>query len=78
MTLIFLFFSPILFVIFLIIRFKLCISQRKNLVQTYKMDPKKLQKLTCKKIKFLKQEIQNMLDQSDTIGLEKIVRHYRA
>ncbi len=78
MTFIFLFFSPILFAIFLIIRFQLCISRRRNLVKTYRMDPQKLQKLSCKKVKALTQNIQEMLVKANTIGLEEIVRPYRA
>lgn len=51
MTILLLFLSPALFVLFWIIRFQIFVARRRQLVDTYGVDTKKLGKMSYKGIK---------------------------
>jgi hypothetical protein len=78
MTLLFLLLSPALFAIFWIIRFQICSSRRRRLIDTYGIDPKKLRKMSCKEVGKLRALIDEAREKDDTYGLESIIRPYRA
>ncbi|MBU3539931.1 hypothetical protein [Polynucleobacter sp. UB-Tiil-W10] len=77
MTILFLLLSPALFALFLIIRFQLCTSRRRYLVDTYGVDSKKLRKLSCKEVSKLRKQIQEMKAKDDAYGLESVIKPYR-
>ena len=77
MTIILLLLSPALFAIFWIIRLQICISQRRRLVDAYGISYKKLQKMSCKQVKSLKQNIQKAEDEGNTLDLENVIQQYR-
>jgi hypothetical protein len=77
MTILFLLLSPVLFGLFWIVRFQICSSRRRRLVDTYGIDSKKLRKLSCKEVSKLRQRIQEMRDKDDAYGLETVVSPYR-
>jgi hypothetical protein len=77
MTILFLLLSPALFGLFWIIRFQICSSRRRRLVDTYGIDSQKLRKLSCKEVSKLKQRIQDMRDKDDAYGLETVISPYR-
>ena len=77
MTILFLLLSPALFGLFWIIRFQICSSRRRRLVETYGIDSKKLRKLSCKEVGKLRQRIQEMKDKDDVYGLESTIKPYR-
>ena len=77
MTILFLLLSPALFGLFWIIRFQICSSRRRRLVETYGIDSKKLRKMSCKEVGKLRQRIQEMKDKDDVYGLESTIRPYR-
>ena len=77
MTILFLLLSPALFGLFWIIRFQICSSRRRRLVETYGIDSKKLRKMSCKEGGKLRQRIQEMKDKDDVYGLESTIRPYR-
>ena len=77
MTLILLFLCPALFAIIWIIRFQICASRLRYLVDTYGIDRKKLQKMSCRQVKQLKNDLAILRDNDDAIGLEKRIHPYR-
>ena len=77
MSLIFLLLSPALFGLFWIIRFQICSSRRRRLVDTYGIDPKKLRKMSCKEVSRLRKMIDGMQDKGDAYGLESIIKPLR-
>jgi hypothetical protein len=77
MTILFLLLSPALFGLFWIIRFQICSSRRRRLVDTYGIDSNKLRKMSCKEVSKLKQRIQEMRDKDDAYGLESVISPYR-
>ena len=77
MTILFLLLSPALFGLFWIIRFQICSSRRRRLVETYGIDSKKLRRMSCKEVGKLRQRIQEMKDKDDVYGLESTIRPYR-
>ena len=77
MTILLLLLSPALFGLFWIIRFQICSSRRRRLVETYGIDSKKLRKMSCKEVSKLRQRIQEMKDQDDAHGLESVLSPYR-
>lgn len=77
MTILFLLLSPALFGLFWIIRFQICSSRRRRLVETYGIDSNKLRKMSCKEVSKLRKHIQEMLDKDDAFGLESVIRPYR-
>ena len=77
MTILFLLLSPALFGLFWIIRFQICSSRRRRLVETYGIDSQKLRKMSCKDVSKLRQHIQEMKDKDDAYGLESVIRPYR-
>lgn len=77
MTIMFLLLSPALFGLFWIIRFQICSSRRRRLVDTYGIDSYKLRKMSCKEVNKLRQRIQKMKDKDDAYGLESVLGPYR-
>lgn len=77
MTILLLLLSPALFGLFWIIRFQICSSRRRRLVDTYGIDSEKLRKMSCKEVGKLRQRIQEMKDQDDAYGLESVIGPYR-
>jgi len=77
MTILFLLLSPALFGLFWIIRFQICSSRRRRLVETYGIDSKKLRKMSCKEVGKLRQRIQEMKDKDDVYGLESVIKPFR-
>lgn len=77
MTILFLLLSPALFGLFWIIRFQICSSRRRRLVDTYGIDSNKLRKMSCKEVNKLRQRIQEMKDKDDAYGLESVLGPYR-
>lgn len=77
MSLILLLLSPTLFGLFLIIRFQICSSRRRRLVDTYGIDPKKLRKMSRKEVTKLRNQINAPQDKGDAYGLESIVKLLR-
>ena len=74
MSLILLILSPVLFGLYWIIRFQICASRRRALVDTYGIDPRKLRKMSCKEVSRLRGAIDDMRDKGDAYGLEAIVK----
>ena len=77
MSLIFLLLSPALFGLFWIIRFQICSSRRRRLVDTYGIDPNKLRKMSCREVKKLRSLIDDLEDRGDAYGLESTVKPLR-
>ena len=77
MTIILLLLSPALFAIIWIIRFQICSSRRRYLIDTYGLDRKKLQRLNCRQTKELRKAIEKLREQNDAFGLENLIRPYR-
>ena len=78
MSILLLLFAPGIFAIYWLIRFQICLSRMRYLVDTYGMDRKKLQMLKCKDIKALRESIEVLRHANDAFGLESLVRPYRA
>lgn len=77
MSLIFLLLSPALFALFWIVRFQICASRRRRLVDTYGIDSKKLRKMSCKEVSSLRKLINDTEDKGDAYSLESIIRPLR-
>jgi len=78
MSILLLLFAPGIFAFYWLIRLQICLSRIRYLVDTYGMDRNKLQKLKCKDIKALRESIDALRHANDAIGLESLVRPYRA
>ena len=77
MTFLLLLLSPALFAIFWIIRFQICSSRRRYLVDTYGIDPKNLRKMSCKEVSKLRRLIDEARAKGDAYGLESIIKPHR-
>jgi hypothetical protein len=77
MTILLLLLSPALFAIIWIIRFQICSSRLRYLIDTYGLDRKKLRKLSCRQAKALRNNIDELRDKNDAFGLENLIRPYR-
>jgi hypothetical protein len=78
MSILLILFAPGLFAIYWLIRLQLCLSRARYLVDTYGMDRKKLQKLSCKELKNLRTSIDELRHANDAFGLENLLRPYKA
>lgn len=77
MSILLLLLAPGIFAVYWLIRLQVCLSRARYLVDTYGMDRKKLQKLSCKELKNLRASIDEMRHANDAFGLEALVRPYR-
>ena len=77
MTIALLLLCPAVVAMFWIIRFQICISRRRYLVDTYGVDPKKFQKLSCKQVKAFKGQVEEMQHADKALGLEELIRPFR-
>jgi len=71
------FFSALLLAAYAIIRYIICSSGVRYLVDTYGMDKKKLGKLKYKDITALRKNIIQLKKKNDVFSLEELVRKYR-
>ena len=77
MTILLLLLSPALLAIIWIIRFQICSSRLRYLIDTYGLDRKKLRKLSCRQAKALRNNIDELQDKNDAYGLENLIRPFR-
>jgi hypothetical protein len=78
MSILLLLLAPGIFAIYWLIRLQICLSRARYLVDTYGMDRKKLQKLSCKELKNLRTSIDELRHANDAFALENLVRSFRA
>lgn len=78
MSILLLLLAPGIFAIYWLIRLQICLSRARYLVDTYGMDRKKLQKLSCKELKNLRTSIDELRHTNDAFALENLVRPFRA
>lgn len=78
MSILLLLLAPGIFAIYWLIRLQICLSRARYLIDTYGMDRKKLQKLSCKELKNLRTSIDELRHTNDAFALENLVRPFRA
>jgi hypothetical protein len=67
-----------LLAIYYLIRFQVCRSRVRYLVDAYGLDRRKLGKLSCKETKALRNSIDALRHADDAFRLEALIRPYRA
>ena len=70
--------APGLIGIYWLIRLQICLSRMRYLIDTYGMDRKKLRKLSCKEVKLLRNSIDERRHANDSMGLDTLIKPFRA
>lgn len=78
MSMVIFFLASGLLAIYYLIRYQICLSRVRYLVDAYGLDRRKLRKLSCKETKALRNSIDALRHADDAFKLEALIRPYRA